>query len=90
MRQAAATGLQKIRDPAGMRPVLSHLEKAAPDADFARNLVGALGTIGVVDALPALEKLAASEEDFWRQLRPWVQNAIVRVKTGNPESQRLK
>ena len=90
VRQAAATGLQKIRDPAGMRPVLSHLEKAAPDADFARNLVGALGTIGVVDALPALEKLAASEEDFWRQLRPWVQNAIVRVKTGNPESQRLK
>jgi HEAT repeat protein len=90
IRNAAARGLGQIRDPAAVKPILAHLAKAAPDHDFANALVVSLGTIGANEALPALEKLAANEEDFWRQLRPFVQNAIVRITTGNPESLRLK
>jgi HEAT repeat protein len=89
VRRAAARGLSQIRDAAAVKPILARLAKAAPDHDFARNLVGALGTIGANEALATLQKLEASEEDFWRQLRPFVQNAIVRIKTGNPESLRL-
>jgi HEAT repeat protein len=86
VRRAAARGLSQIRDPAAVKPLLAHLPKSPPDADFARNIVTALGTIGANESLAALEKLAASEEAFWRDLRPFVQNAIVRIKTGNPES----
>lgn len=89
VRRAAARGLSQIRDPAAVKPILARLPKSPPDHDFARNLVGALGTIGANEALAPLQKLEASEEDFWRQLRPFVQNAIVRIKTGNPESLRL-
>jgi HEAT repeat protein len=86
VRRAAARGLSQIRDPAAVKPLLAHLPKSPPDADFARNIVTALGTIGANESLAALEKLAASEEAFWRDLRPFVQNAVVRIKTGNPES----
>jgi len=89
IRHAAARGLSQIRDPAAVKPLLSHLDKASPDSAFGRNLVEALGTIGVNDALPALKKLEESEEDFWVQLRPWIRLAINRITTGNPESQRL-
>ena len=87
VRRAAARGLSQIRDPAAVKPLLARLPKSPPDADFARNIVTALGTIGANESLTVLEKLAVSEEAFWRdQLRPFVQNAIVRIKTGNPES----
>lgn len=89
VRIAAARGLSQVRDAAAVKPLLAHLPKAAPDGDFARNIVTALGTIGANESLAALEKLAASEEAFWRDLRPFVQNAIVRIKTGNPESLQL-
>ena len=86
VRRAAARGLSQVRDPAAVKPLLAHLPKSPPDQDFARNIVTALGTIGANESLTALEKLAVSEEAFWRDLRPFVQNAIVRIKTGNPES----
>ena len=89
IRQAAARGLGMIRDPAAVKPILAHLPKAPPDYDFARNLVDALGTIGANESLVPLGKLAVSEEDFWRQLRTYVQRSIVRIETGNPESLRL-
>ncbi len=89
VRRAAARGLGQIRDASSVKPILARLAKASPDHEFARNLVGALGTIGANEALASLEKLAASEEAFWSQLRPFVQVAIVRIKTGNPESLRL-
>jgi HEAT repeat protein len=86
VRRAAARGLSQVRDAAAVKPLLARLPKSPPDADFARNIVTALGTIGANESLSALEKLAESEEAFWRDLRPFVQNAIVRIKTGNPES----
>jgi HEAT repeat protein len=90
VRRAAAYGLGQIRDATSVKPILSHLDKAPPDHDFANALVVSLGTIGANEALPALQKLAANEEVFWLQLRPFIQNAIVRITTGNPESLRLK
>jgi HEAT repeat protein len=96
IRRAAAYGLGAVRDPAAVKPILAHLPKAPPDRDFAGALVGALGTIGANEAVPALEKLAATEklpakeEAFWIQVKPFVQNAIVRINTGNPESERTK
>jgi HEAT repeat protein len=89
VRRAAARGLAQIRDPAAVKPILAHLDKAPPDNDFANALVVALGTIGANEALPALEKLAKSEDAFWRGHNTFIRNAIVRINTGNPESEML-
>jgi len=89
VRRAAARGLGQIRDAAAVKPILAHLDKAPPDNDFANALVVALGTIGANEALPALEKLAKSEDAFWRGHNTFIRNAIVRINTGNPESEML-
>jgi HEAT repeat protein len=89
VRNAAARGLGQVRDPAAVKPLLAHLAKATGDRDFANGIVYSLGVIGVNDALPALDKLAASDDEFWRELRPFVQNAATRIRTGNPDSQLL-
>jgi len=90
VRNMAAQGLGQIRDPSAVPSMLAHLEKAAPDREFAQPLVVSLGQIGANAALPALEKLAASEEEFWRQqMKPFVLNAITRIKTDNPDSMLL-
>jgi HEAT repeat protein len=87
VRNVAAQGLGQIRDPSAVPSMIAHLEKAAPDYQFALPLAVSLGQIGANAALPALEKLAASEEEFWRQqMRPFVRTAITRIKTDNPDS----
>jgi HEAT repeat protein len=90
VRNVAAQGLGQIRDPSAVPSILKHLEKAAPDYDFAHHLVESLGLIGANSALPALQKLAASEEEFWKkQLGFFIRNAIARIKTENPDSMLL-
>jgi HEAT repeat protein len=90
VRNMAAQSLGQIRDASAVPAMLAHLEKAAPDYPYAHALVESLGQIGANAALPALTKLAASEEEFWRQqLGPFVRNAIARIKTDNPDSMLL-
>jgi len=87
VRDVAAQGLGSIHDGSAVPAMLKHLEKAAPEYTYARNLVESLGLIGANAALPMLQKLAASTDPFWRdQLAPFVKLAINRIKTDNPDS----
>jgi HEAT repeat protein len=85
VRNVSAQGLGLIRDASAVPAMVAHLDKTT-DYQFAFPLVVSLGQIGANAALPALEKLAAREEDLWRQLRPFVLNAIHLIKTDNPDS----
>jgi HEAT repeat protein len=90
IRQVAALGLSEIRDPAAVKPILEHLPKAPPDTTFGHNLIVALGTIGANESLPTLEKLAASEEAFWKTLKQWTRQAITRIRNQDPEDERVR
>ena len=48
-----------------------------------------VGRMGVTDALPELEKLRDSKDPEWQQLKPFVQVAINRIESGNPDATRM-
>ncbi len=89
-RHAAAHGLSLVRDPAAVRPLLDRLDGARDDHQMAMNIIDALGTIGVNDALPKLRELRDSDEPEWEQLRPWIRRALARIESGNPDTTRME
>lgn len=90
VRNAAAQGLVEVKDPASVDAILNKLDQPDGTFLFRRHLVDALGRAGHTKALPRLKELLEKTEQEWRNLQPYVQRAIVRIETGNPDSQRLK
>jgi HEAT repeat protein len=86
VREAAAASLSGVRDPESVPVILGRIDRAKGDRTMAVCYVKALGQIGVNDALPKLDQLAASEDEFWKEIRPWIRQAANRIRTGNPDA----
>lgn len=90
IRQAAAIGLGSVRAAKAVPAILARLEVADEPYGIRKLLVDALGKIGSRDALEKLQAWLDDERPEWKQLRPFVSNAINRIKSGNPDSQMLE
>ncbi len=86
VRHAAARGLVTVRDPDSVKPILARLERSLSDYVMARSLLDALGTIGANEALPRLEQLVDDKAVADASLKVFVQRAIQRIRTGDPET----